>query len=93
MVMFLLWAEISQAQNQSAKPLVVGSEEDYPPFSIGKTAEAAGGFTLELWKAVAAEQKLNHTVRVDSFRKILEDFKEGQIDVLINQAASRITRA
>ncbi len=88
LVVLLLLAGISRAQNHSAKPLVVGSEEDYPPFSIGKSEEAAGGFTLELWKAVAAEQKLSYTVRVEPFRKILEDFKAGQIDVLINLAQS-----
>jgi PAS domain S-box-containing protein len=92
-VLLLLVAGIAQAQNDSAKPLVVGSEEDYPPFSIGKTDETAGGFTVELWKAVAAEQELSYTIRVRPFRQLLEEYKAGQIDVLINLAQSDERRA
>jgi PAS domain S-box-containing protein len=87
-VVLLLVAAIAQAQNNSAKPLVVGSEEDYPPFAIGKTDQTAGGFTVDLWKAVAAERQLSYTIRVRPFRQILEEFKAGQIDVLINLAQS-----
>jgi diguanylate cyclase (GGDEF)-like protein/PAS domain S-box-containing protein len=71
-----------------AKVLVVGSEEDYPPFAIGETDDTAGGFTVELWKAVAAESKLDYQLRVLPFRQILQQFKEGKIDVLINLAQS-----
>lgn len=34
--------------------LIVGSEQDFPPFATGLTSENAGGFTVELWRAVAA---------------------------------------
>ena len=37
-MVLLLLAGISQAQEHATKPLVVGSEEDYPPFSIGTRA-------------------------------------------------------
>ena len=77
------------AQPDSGKPLIVGSEEDFPPFALGKTDETAGGFTVELWKAVAAESGLNYTIRVRPFRQILDEFKNGKIDVLINLAQSR----
>ena len=68
--------------------LVVGSEQDYPPFATGMTDDTAGGFTVDLWKAVAAEAGLNYTIRVLPFHQILEEFKEGKIDVLINLAIS-----
>lgn len=68
--------------------LVVGSEQDYPPFATGMTDATAGGFTVDLWKAVAAETGLNYTVRVRPFHQILQEFKEGKIDVLINLAQS-----
>ena len=68
--------------------LVVGSEQDYPPFATGMTDETAGGFTVDLWKAVAAEMGLKYTIRVLPFRQILQEFKEGRIDVLINFAQS-----
>jgi len=68
--------------------LVVGSEQNYPPFAVGMSDANAGGFTVDLWKAVAAEAGLNYTIRVQPFRQILQEFKEGQIDVLINLAIS-----
>ena len=70
------------------RTLVVGSEQDYPPFAVGQTSETADGFTVELWKAVAAEQGLRYTIRVAPFGTLLQDFKSGAVDVLINLAQS-----
>jgi PAS domain S-box-containing protein len=72
----------------AAKTLVVGSEQDYPPFALGQNDAEADGFTVELWKAVAKEAGLNYTIRVRPFHQILQEFKEGKIDVLINLAQS-----
>ncbi len=72
----------------AGRPLVVGSEQDYPPFAIGMTDETADGFTVELWQAVAAEAGLDYILRVRSFRQVLEEFRQGGIDVLINLARS-----
>ncbi|MDP2806091.1 MAG: PAS domain S-box protein, partial [Gallionellaceae bacterium] len=68
--------------------LIVGSEQDYLPFATGMTDTTAGGFTVDLWRAVAAEVGLNYTIRVRPFHQILQEFKEGKIDVLINLAQS-----
>ncbi len=89
-------AEISQPPNASTLPviqikkdiLVVGSEQDYPPFSSGMTDETASGFTVDLWKAVAEEAGLKYTIRVLPWGQILQEFKDGKIDVLINLAYS-----
>ena len=72
--------------------LVVGSEQDYPPFATGMSDATAGGFTVDLWKAVATEAGLNYTLRVRPFHQLLEEFKEGKIDVLINLAISDARR-
>lgn len=80
----------AQAQNTSQKNqiqktmLIVGSEQDFPPFAKGMTDETAGGFTVELWKAIAAEAGLNYHIRVLPFNQLLDEFKAGKIDVLIN---------
>lgn len=74
--------------SQQKDTLVVGSEEDYPPFATGMTDETAGGFSVELWEAVAAEAGLKYTIRVRPFRQLLQEFKAGKIDVLINLAQS-----
>ncbi|MEW6990240.1 EAL domain-containing protein [Colwelliaceae bacterium 6441] len=79
----------SESSNQSEKKtLIVGSEQNFPPFATGMTDSTAGGFTVEFWKAVAAEAGLNYTLRVLPFRQVLQEFKEGKIDVLINLAIS-----
>lgn len=70
------------------RTLIVGSEQNFPPFSTGMTDSTAGGFTVDFWKTVAAEAGLNYTIRVLPFRQLLEDFKQGRIDVLINLAIS-----
>ncbi len=69
--------------------LIVGSEQDYPPFATGMTDATAGGFTVDLWKAVAAEAGLKYTIRVLPFHALLQEFKAGKIDVLINLAISK----
>lgn len=78
-------AAVSQTQSPR---LIVGSEQAFPPFSTGMTDATAGGFTVELWKAVAAEAGLNYSIRVLPFHEILQEFKDGKIDVLINLAKS-----
>jgi diguanylate cyclase (GGDEF)-like protein/PAS domain S-box-containing protein len=76
------------ARADSARVLVIGSEQDYPPFATGMTDASASGFTVDLWKAVAADRGLNYTIVVHPFHQLLQDFKDGKIDVLINLAQS-----
>jgi diguanylate cyclase (GGDEF)-like protein/PAS domain S-box-containing protein len=88
-VVFLLqFAGMAGATDTGTTTLVVGSEQDYPPFAVGQTDETAGGFTVELWKVVAHETGLQYTLRVKPFHQLLEEFKQGKIDVLINLAQS-----
>ena len=56
MAVFLLAADIGRAKGDAGGILVVGSEQDYPPFAIGQTDATADGFTVDLWKEVAARQ-------------------------------------
>ena len=70
------------------QPLIVGSEQDYPPFAIGTTDKTADGFTVELWKEVAKSQGLAYEIRVRPFDDILQGLKSGAVDVLLNLAQS-----
>lgn len=83
---FLL--SISPLSHSDDTLLIVGSEQNYPPFALGLTDATADGFTVELWRAVAAESHLASTIRVLPFHEVLEEFKAGKIDVLINLAQS-----
>ncbi|MEI6746702.1 MAG: transporter substrate-binding domain-containing protein [Methylococcaceae bacterium] len=85
MLLFLSFGVLSYADD---KVLIVGSEQNYPPFALGLTNETADGFTVELWKAVAAESHLNSSIRVLPFHDVLSEFQSGNIDVLINLAQS-----
>ena len=85
MLLFLSFGVFSYADD---KVLIVGSEQDYPPFALGLTNETADGFTVELWRAVAAESHLNSSIRVLPFHDVLSEFQSGKIDVLINLAQS-----
>ncbi|SIS96325.1 EAL domain-containing protein [Neptunomonas antarctica] len=85
MMLILLSAIVYSDQT---KTLIVGSEQDFPPFATGMTDSTAGGFTVDFWKAVAAEARLKYSIRVLPFREALQEFKEGRIDVLINLAIS-----
>jgi signal transduction histidine kinase/CheY-like chemotaxis protein len=86
--LLLLTSGFALAVEQQARALVVGSEEEFPPFSTGTNSATAGGFTVELWKAVAKERGLAYTLRIGPFNQILQEFKDGKIDVLINLAQS-----
>ncbi len=68
--------------------LVIGSEQDYLPFATGMTDATAGGFSVDLWKTVAADMGLNYTITVQPLHHLLQNFKDGKIDVLINLAQS-----
>jgi ABC-type amino acid transport substrate-binding protein len=46
--------------------------------------ETAGGYTVELWKTVASGAGLNYQIRVLPFHQLLDEFKSGKIDMLIN---------
>ena len=77
---------------EAARPfpprLVIGSELDYPPFALVKGNNEADGFTVDLWNAVAKEAGLDSTIHVGPFHSILQGFKAGDIDVMINLAQS-----
>ncbi|MBC7732347.1 MAG: transporter substrate-binding domain-containing protein [Bacteriovorax sp.] len=79
---------VSVAAAQDKRTLVVGSEQDYPPFAVGMSDTTAGGFTVELWQAIAKEQGLNYTIRVRPFDELLRNFKAGDVEVLLNLAKS-----
>jgi polar amino acid transport system substrate-binding protein len=74
-ISFLLFIAVPALAGESpvtGKTLIVGSEPNFPPFTIGYTEETADGFSVELWKAVAAESHLNYSLRVRPFHQLIE---------------------
>ena len=66
------------AEDVGTRTLIVGSEQDYPPFATGDTPETADGFTVELWKVIAHDAGLKYTLRVKPFHQLLKEFKDGK---------------
>lgn len=87
-ICFFASADIAQATDFKDKILVIGSEQNFPPFAIGDTDETADGFSIDLWKVVAKEAGLKYSIRVKPWGEVLQEFKDGKIDVLINVAQS-----
>ncbi|NDP59547.1 MAG: EAL domain-containing protein [Oxalobacteraceae bacterium] len=87
-MLFLILPFLLPATVNAGTPLIVDSEQDYPPFSTGMTDDTAGGFTVDLWKAVADEAGLPYTMHVRPFHQVLSEFRAGKADVLINLAIS-----
>ena len=86
---FVLAAKLTFASEPTpGRHLIVGSEFDFPPFALAREGGTADGFTVELWRAVAREAHLDATIKIGRFHEILNQFKNGQIDVLINLAQS-----
>jgi diguanylate cyclase (GGDEF)-like protein/PAS domain S-box-containing protein len=87
-----VWLTCLPTQAQDPKltiqQLVIGSEQEYPPFATGMSDATAGGFSVDLWRAVAAESGLNYTIVVHPLHHLLQQFKAGKIDVIINLAQS-----
>jgi diguanylate cyclase (GGDEF)-like protein/PAS domain S-box-containing protein len=83
---------IAQSSHSADKPLIVGSEQDFPPLALGKTDATADGFTVELWREVAKEAHLNSNIRVLPWNQVEAGFKAEKIDVLINLAISNERR-
>lgn len=81
--------QLALAADSSPKThLIVGSELDFPPFALVREGGRADGFTAELWEAVAREAHLDATIKTGPFHQLLDQFKSGEIDVLINLAQS-----
>jgi PAS domain S-box-containing protein len=90
--LFLLWgglfSKAAEVPLDSEQTQVVGCELSFPPFSVIGPQQEPGGFTVELWQAVAKEAGIKYKIKVAPFHEILQDFKEERVDVMINLAQS-----
>jgi signal transduction histidine kinase len=57
------------------------TEYDYPPFSVTSSGEA-DGFSVDLLKAVAQEEGLPLSFKIDQWSVIKEELNAGELDVL-----------
>ena len=62
--------------------ITIASETNYPPFCIVDKNGKADGFAIELFKAIAEEERIETTIKIGTWVKIKQDLAEGKIDAL-----------
>lgn len=87
-LLLMINTTLSDALGAAEKTLIIGSEENFPPFAVGNSDDTAGGYTVDLWKEVAKETGIKYAIRVRPWGQLLHEFRDGKVDVLINMAQS-----
>jgi ABC-type amino acid transport substrate-binding protein len=70
LIFFILISSLSGNHTKTQKTIYVASEPDYPPFCIVDKKGKADGFSVDLFKEVAAAMNLKIKFKVDSWHKI-----------------------
>lgn len=63
-------------------PLVVGVDIDFFPFEYGDDQGRAGGFDVDLLKAIARDEGLNLEFRPRVWSTLRQELREGRIDLM-----------
>jgi ABC-type amino acid transport substrate-binding protein len=77
-----------QQSSDSPQPLIVGTKEA-PPFSMKSSDGQWTGLSIELWRQIAAELKLQYEFRELTLKQLLESVTDGSLDAAV--AAFTIT--
>ncbi len=72
-----------------AQPIVVGCDAHLEPFEFKGADGKYTGFDIDLWEAIAADLKLDYTLKPMPFEKLLPALEKGEIQVAL--AAITIT--
>ena len=66
----------------AARPIIVGSDRDFPPYEYVDAEGRPAGFLVDLVQAVAAESGLQIEIRPGVWSDLRKSFDAGEIDVL-----------
>ncbi|MGX2040881.1 transporter substrate-binding domain-containing protein [Methylocaldum sp. MU1018] len=70
------------ARSESARPLIVGSETGFPPYTDADAEGRPTGFAVELFAAVAAVMDIPVRFRLDKWDTVWQGLMAGEIDAL-----------
>lgn len=70
------------ARIESGEPVIVGGETDWAPYDFVNSAGEYQGIANTYLKLFSERSGLTFEVRVDSWNQLLEDFRNGEIDLL-----------
>lgn len=80
----LLISLFAHAAPQDEKPLLVGVRADYYPFEFVDKSGEPGGFSVELFRAIAREMNLPYTLSIERVHRLWSEASEGRINVLLS---------
>ena len=63
-------------------PIVVGIDEDFPPYEFVDESGRPAGFAVDLFRAVAARQGIEFEIRAGPWAKIRRQLESGEIDIV-----------
>lgn len=83
-LMSLTAAEAANSQDaDGSKVLVIGTDAAYAPFSWRSEGGELKGIDVDLWQAIARDQKIEYKLQARDFDYILKGLSDGTIDAVI----------
>jgi PAS domain S-box-containing protein len=76
------WFAPLKSYDESPQRIIVGGDDNYPPFGYLDKNGNPTGYTVELMKAIAEETGMNITFQLGPWAQIREGLKKGQIDAI-----------
>jgi len=67
---------------QESKPIIIGTELDYPPYSFLNEEGEPTGFNVEITRAIAEVMELDVEIKIGPWREIREALEIGKIDAI-----------
>ncbi|MFO7728366.1 MAG: transporter substrate-binding domain-containing protein [Desulfonatronovibrio sp.] len=64
------------------RPIIVGGDEDYPPFEFMDENGKPSGYNVDLTRAIARELGLDIEIRLGPWAEVRQDLARGEIDIV-----------
>lgn len=72
----------NEESGQESKPIIIGTELDYPPYSFLNEKGEPTGFNVELTRAIAEVMELGIEIKIGPWGEIREALETGKIDAI-----------
>lgn len=75
--------DVSAKASDVQKQVVIGTDSAYAPFSWRDEGRSLQGIDIELWQAIANDQKIKYKFMARNFDQILDYLEAGKVDAVI----------
>lgn len=69
--------------------IIIKGDCDFPPYEFLNEKGEPDGFTIELTHAIMKELDIPYKIELDVWYKVLEEFREGKVDILTSVTSSK----